>query len=75
MRNAFTPNARRTRPPLLLAQCGLLVALAMTAACPECDPDLCEEECDEAYPIGEAERDACWLACAEEAEACRDRRR
>lgn len=60
---------------VVTAQCILLAVLGLATACPECDPSLCEEECDEAYPVGEAERGACYLSCAEEAEACRDRKR
>lgn len=57
----------------LLAQCGLFAVSGLATACGGCDPTDCEEFCEEAYPNGEAQIDACRKDCEEEAEACRDR--
>lgn len=62
---------RRHRILAILARCSLVAALGLTSACAECDQEFCEEECDLGYTNGESELQACYRACAEEAEACR----
>lgn len=66
-----TITAPRTRVLPFLTRFCLAATLGLTAGCAECDQDFCEEECDWGYTNGESELQACYRACAEEAEACR----
>ncbi len=57
---------------ILMANC-LAALVALVSGCSDCDQSLCEEDCEEAFPDDEALRDACYVECADRAEACRRR--
>lgn len=71
MTNRPIITTRKTWTLAFFARCCLVGSLGLTAACAECDQDSCEEECDWGHTNGESELQACYRACAEEAEACR----
>jgi hypothetical protein len=49
----------------------MLGAMLVGPGCAECDQAPCEEDCDESFPDDDTQRTACYVECAEQADACR----
>lgn len=49
----------------------MLGVMLVGPGCAECDQAPCEEDCDESFPDDDTQRTACYVECAEQADACR----